>query len=97
MDYHSGPYTVTFPAGITSIPFSIPINDDSILEYSENFMLTINESLPRDVTVGNASEATVTIIDDDSKFSDNVLYTLFLAAITHFKLINISNTLLSQF
>ena len=32
MDYTSGPYTVTFPAGVTLITFSIPINDDQILE-----------------------------------------------------------------
>ena len=68
MDYGSGPYTVTFPAGMTSVPFDIPINDDMILEANENFTLTINpSSLPAGGTVGNPDQATVTIVDDDRK------------------------------
>ena len=64
MDYTSGPYTVTFPAGQTTATFDIPINDDNIYEINENFILTINpSSLPSDVTVGSPSEATVTIVD----------------------------------
>ena len=65
MDYTSGPYTVTFPAGSTTASFNIPINDDDILEGDENFMLTINQTLPTGVTRGTPSEATVTIVDDD--------------------------------
>ena len=66
MDYNSGPYLVTFPAGMTSVTFDIPINDDSILEGNENFMLTIDQpSLPEGVTVGEPNEATVTIVDND--------------------------------
>ena len=45
MDYTSGPYSVTFPAGVTSVPFSISINEENILEENENFTLTINSSL----------------------------------------------------
>ena len=68
MDYDSGPYTVTFPAGQTTATFNISINDDTILEGNENFMLTINEtSLPTGVTRGTPSEATVTIVEDDGK------------------------------
>jgi len=68
MDYNSGPYLVTFPAGMTSVTFDIPINDDSILEGNENFMLTIDQpSLPEGVTVGEPNEATVTIVDNDGK------------------------------
>ena len=68
MDYGSGPYTVTFPAGVTSVPFDIPINDDDILEGDEDFMLTINpSSVPTGVNVGNPDQATVTIMDDDRK------------------------------
>ena len=67
MDYDSGPYTVTFPAGQTTATFNVPINDDNILE-DENFMLTINSySLPDGVTHGTPNEATVTIVDDDGK------------------------------
>ena len=66
MDYTSGPYTVTFPAGSTTATFSVPINDDNIYEGNEDFMLTIDEtSLPTGVTHGTPSEATVTIVDDD--------------------------------
>jgi len=68
MDYNSGPYYVTFPAGVTSVTFDVPITDDSILESNENFMLTINQpSLPTGVSPGDPSEATVTIVDDDGK------------------------------
>ena len=70
MDYGSGPYSVTFPAGMTSVPFDIPINNDDIVEGNEIFMLTIDPaSLPTDVsvTVGSPDQATVTIVDDDGK------------------------------
>jgi len=68
MDYNSGPYPVTFPAGVTSVTFDVPINDDSILEGNENFMLTIDlPTLPTDVTVGNPGSAIVTIVDNDCK------------------------------
>ena len=68
MDYTSGPYTVTFPAGSTTVTFDVPINDDAILEGSEDFLLTIDQtSLPSDVTRGNPGEATMTIVDDDRK------------------------------
>ena len=74
MDYDSGPYTVTIPAGATIIEFNVPITDDMILEVDENFMLTINEtSLPTGVTRGDPHEGTVTIVDDDRKsFVTNV-------------------------
>ena len=68
MDYTSGPYTVTFPAGQTTTTFDVPINDDNILEGNENFMLTISpSSLPINVVVGDPSQATVTILDNDRK------------------------------
>ena len=64
MDYTSGPYTVTFPAGQTTATFNVPITDDMILEGNENFMLTINQTLPTNVTRGTPNEATVIIYDD---------------------------------
>ena len=68
MDYTSGPYTVTFPAGQTTATFDVPINDDNILEGNENFILTIDgTSLPTGITRGSPGEATVTIVDDDCK------------------------------
>ena len=65
MDYTSGPYTVTIPAGQTTATFNVPITDDIVLEGDENFKLTINQTLPDGVTHGDPSEATVTIVDDD--------------------------------
>ena len=68
MDYISGPYTVTFAAGVTMVAFNVPITDDAILEGNENFMLTINEtSLPDYIIRGTPPEATVTIVDNDCK------------------------------
>ena len=68
MDYTSGPYTVTFPAGSTTATFDVPINNDMISEGNEDFKLNIDEaSLPGSVRLGTPDEATVTIIDDDSK------------------------------
>ena len=68
MDYTSGPYTVTIPAGMTTATFDIPITDDAIREGNEDFMITIDpSSLPDGVTRGDPGEATVTIVDDESK------------------------------
>ena len=67
MDY-TLPYSVTFPAGVTSVPLNIPINDDNILECNEQVMLAIDPlSLPSCVTVGNPDQVTVIIVDNDSK------------------------------
>ena len=73
MDYTSGPYTVTFLAGQTTATFDVPINDDNVLEGNQNFMLTINSSLPNGVTHGTPSEATVIIMDNDIAISMYVL------------------------
>ena len=80
MDYTSGPYTVTFPAGQTTATFDVPINDDDILEGNENFILTINpSSLPSDVSVGDPDQATVTIVDNDRKYLvNNAIYLLYI-------------------
>ena len=67
MDYTSGPYTVMFPAGETTATFNVPITDDMILDGNENFMLTINQTLPDGVTRGDPFVATVNIVDDDRK------------------------------
>ena len=46
----------------------VPLNNDSICEPSETFILTINtSSLPNRVISGNPGQATVTIVDDDSE------------------------------
>ena len=66
MDYGSGPYTIIFTAGTTSVVFNISLNDDNAIEGNENFMLAISSStLPSDFTVGNPNQATVTVVDND--------------------------------
>ena len=71
VDYDSGPYTVTFPAGVTRVPFDVPINDDNVLEDDESFTLGIDpSSLPDDVTRGNPGSATVTINNTVSKYGN---------------------------
>ena len=68
MDYGSGPYNVTFPAGTIRVPFNVPIINDTISEANETFTLTIDpSSLPTGSTVGTPGSAVVTIIDDDRK------------------------------
>ena len=68
VDYDSGVYNVTFPVGVTSVPFDVPINGDDILEDDEVFTLTIiANSLPSKVSRGNPGRATITIINVISK------------------------------
>ena len=69
VDYNSGPYSVTFPAGQTRGSFYVPINDDNIMEKNEDFTLTImSGTLPNSVSRDGAGQATVTIIDNDGKY-----------------------------
>ena len=70
MDYNSGPYTITFVVGVTTVSFSISITDDSILEGNEVFYLTVDPSSLRDdtnVDVGDIFQVTVIIVEDDCK------------------------------
>ena len=68
VDYNSGPYTVQFNVGVTSIPFIVSINNDDILETNEIFNLNINaSSLHSKVTVGDRGQTTVTIVANDGK------------------------------
>lgn len=68
IDYDSGPHNVTFPAGVTNVTFNVMINNDNILEENEIFTLSVTAvSLPSKVTNITSAQATVTIMDDDSK------------------------------
>jgi len=68
VDYDSGPYNVTFPTGVTTVPFNVSINNDNIYEGDENFTVTIDSSsLPDGVTRGDPGSTTVTIVNDDCK------------------------------
>ena len=63
---------VLFPAGIATAILVFSINDDTILEEDEIFVLSINESsLPSQVIVGDPDEAIVTIVDDDGNYINN--------------------------
>ena len=64
MDYTSGPYSVTFPAGMTSVPLNIPIYDIDIFEGHRIFILAIiNLSLPTGVMSGDPYQVIVFIVD----------------------------------
>ena len=71
VDYNSGPYNVTFPAGVTSVSLYVAINNDNILEGNETFMFIIaNSSLSNQsfiITTGDHDKATVIIIDTTGK------------------------------
>jgi len=64
VDYNSGPYTITFPAGITSVSFDIAIIDDNIREEHEYFNLIIATVQER-IHFGEYSNATIFIKDND--------------------------------
>lgn len=69
IDYYSGPYPATFSAGTTTATFDVVINNDDMFRGSRRFQLLINSSsLPSNVVIGNISQATVTIEEDDSKY-----------------------------
>ncbi|XP_065899383.1 adhesion G-protein coupled receptor V1-like [Dysidea avara] len=66
VDYSSGPYNVTIPAGQISVPFDVPINDDNVFEENEEFLLTIDQSSSLNgVIIGRRDKAVVTILDND--------------------------------
>ena len=68
VDYDSGPYNVTFPAGQTITSFGVLINNDNTYKYSMIFNLTIiPDTLPDNVARGNPFEARVTIVDDEGE------------------------------
>ena len=59
---------VSFPAGENRATFDVSITDDDQLEDRESFFVTIFDlSVPLGVTLGYCDNATVNILDDDSK------------------------------
>ena len=70
VDYNSGPYAVQLKAGMTNVPFSVILKDDSSKEDNETFTLSINSSsLPNGINIGDHVQTTVTILNDDGTFS----------------------------
>ena len=60
-------------AGTTRSSFSVPIINDDLLEYNEQFDLIINQSsLPFNVNVGSIYQTTVMIVDDDGMYMMHV-------------------------
>ena len=69
VDYNSGPYSVQFNVGVTRVSFNVSINNDNILEEDEIFNLNINSSsLTNRITIGDHSQTTVTILDNDGEY-----------------------------
>ena len=70
VDYNSGPYAVQFNVGVTRVSFNVTLKDDRSKENNETFTLSINpSSLPNNINVGDHVPTTVTILNDDGKFS----------------------------
>jgi len=63
-DYGTAMGTVQFAIGETSRTFTIPIIDDALVEGDET--LTVNLYSPTGATLGNTSNATITIADNDT-------------------------------
>jgi len=69
-DYNSGRYNVEFVAGLTEATVNVSIIDDNITERNESFILSINaSSLPSKVSIDDHNQATVTILDNDGKYT----------------------------
>ena len=68
-DYTTGPYYVTFNAGVTSASLSIAITKDNVFEDLEYFTLTLKSSAllhskSVQVKYGSLSQSTVFITDE---------------------------------
>ena len=67
-DYDSGPYSATFPAGLTIASFNVSIHDDNVFEHSETITLMIDESsLPSRVMAVPMCHLDIKIVDNDGK------------------------------
>ena len=86
VDYGSGTYIVTIPAGAANKTFEIKINNDDILEGNETFALAINiSSLPNCITLANPNETTVIILEDDGNVATCHMYLCpFVCCIRYF-------------
>lgn len=71
-DYRIGPYTVTFPAGVTMATISLWIEDDDLAEDTEQFSLKISSISDNRVVVGRENVSMVTILDGDSEWEGGV-------------------------
>jgi len=73
VDYKSGPYNVTVLARNTTGLLSIMLNDDELLESTEEFNLTIDlSSFPVGIFPGSHIKALVVVVDNDG--NNNVVH-----------------------
>ena len=73
-DYYIYSYYIGIPAGMTTVSFSIQINDDSLIEGYESFNIYVHEDSLPNVYVGSHNRATVTIVDDDCEYLRICMY-----------------------
>jgi len=71
-DYSNVLGTLTFASGETSKTFSVPINEDSLVEGTETATLTLS-SPAGGAVLGTQATATLTILDDATEPSTNTL------------------------
>ena len=70
VDYEFGICVVTFQKGTNKSTLNITIIDDEYVEFNENFTLSINSSsLPSNVNVTKPGKTTVTILNNDGKYT----------------------------
>jgi hypothetical protein len=72
-DYTAAAGTLTFPAGETGATIPVLINEDSLVEGTESFTLSLSNAQGTDVALGAQTTTTVTIIDDASEPSTNAI------------------------
>ena len=67
LDYDSGPHNVVITAGETEVTFSVTIRNDTILERTESFTLSINSTLfeTNRIIIGSVN-STLVLINDTS-------------------------------
>ena len=61
MDYTNSSGSITFIPGVSDICVEVPINNDDLVELSENFTMTFTSNVPGVLS----SISTVTILDND--------------------------------
>ncbi len=69
-DYVTTSGTLTIPAGETQAMFSVPIVNDQLSEGDETVSVTLSD--PSGAALAAPGNATLTIIDDDTKITDSV-------------------------
>ena len=80
-DYVSGPYSVTFPPGVTNASLDISIIDDNVLEIDDNglkngetFALIIQSSQSPHVIISFFGQTKITIEDNDSEYNHGIVF-----------------------